>query len=40
MLAHSKLSAAEIVREALTIAAGIDIYTNDNIIVEELESTA
>jgi ATP-dependent HslUV protease subunit HslV len=36
LLAHSSLSAAEIVREALTIAAGIDIYTNTNIIVEEL----
>lgn len=35
--AHSNLSAAEIVRESLTIASGIDIYTNDNIVVEELE---
>ena len=34
--AHSKLSAADIVREALTIAGGIDIYTNTNIVVEEL----
>ena len=34
---HSQLSAAEIVREALTIAGGIDIYTNQNIIVEELK---
>jgi ATP-dependent HslUV protease subunit HslV len=33
---HSQLSAAEIVREALTIAGGIDIYTNTNIVVEEL----
>ena len=32
--AHSELSAAEIVREALTIAGGIDIYTNTNIVVE------
>lgn len=39
LLAHAELSAAEIVREALQIAAGIDIYTNDNIIVEQLEST-
>jgi len=38
LLKHSSLSAAEIVREALTIAAGIDIYTNTNIIVEELAS--
>jgi ATP-dependent HslUV protease subunit HslV len=36
LLAHSQLSAAEIVREALQIAAGIDIYTNENIHVEEL----
>jgi ATP-dependent HslUV protease, peptidase subunit HslV len=36
LLKHSSLSAAEIVREALVIAAGIDIYTNTNIIVEEL----
>ena len=36
LLKHSSLSAAEIVREALGIAAGIDIYTNNNILVEEL----
>ena len=36
LVAHSKLSAAEIVREALGIAAEIDIYTNSNIVVEEL----
>ena len=36
LLKHSSLSAAEIVREALGIAAGIDIYTNNNIMVEEL----
>jgi ATP-dependent HslUV protease subunit HslV len=39
LLAHSSLSAAEIVKTSLRIAAGIDIYTNDNIIVEELESS-
>lgn len=33
---NSKLSAEEIVREALTIAAEIDIYTNNNIVVEQL----
>ncbi len=38
--AHSDLTAAEIAREALTIAAGIDIYTNTNIVVEELECTS
>lgn len=31
---HSSLSAAEIVRESLQIAGGIDIYTNTNIVVE------
>ncbi len=34
---HSQLTAKEIVRHALEIAAGIDIYTNENINVEELE---
>lgn len=37
LVAHSKLGASDIVRESLQIAAGIDIYTNDNIIVEELK---
>jgi len=36
LLAHSSLSAAEIVRQSLTIAAGIDVFTNTNIVVEEL----
>ena len=36
LVAHSGLSAGEIAREALRIAAGIDIYTNENIVVEEL----
>jgi len=36
LVAHSELSSAEIVRKSLEIAAGIDIYTNDNIHVEEL----
>ena len=36
LVAHSSLGAAEIVRTALEIAAGIDIYTNSNIVVEEL----
>jgi ATP-dependent HslUV protease subunit HslV len=30
------MSATDVAREALTIAAGIDIYTNDQITVEEL----
>jgi len=36
LAAHSSLGAAEIVRTSLEIAAGIDVYTNTNIIVEEL----
>lgn len=37
LVAHSDLGAAQIVRAALEIAAGIDVYTNTNIVVEELE---
>lgn len=37
LLKHSDLSAGEIVREALIIAADLDIYTNHNINVEELQ---
>ena len=36
LLAHSNLGAAQIVRQALEIAAGIDVYTNNNIVVEEI----
>ena len=36
LVAHSALSSAEIVRESLKIASEIDIYTNDNVIIEEL----
>lgn len=36
LAAHSVLSAGEIVRTALEIAAGIDIYTNTHIVVEEM----
>ena len=36
LIKHSDLSASEIVRESLTIAAGIDVFTNDTLIVEEL----
>jgi ATP-dependent HslUV protease subunit HslV len=34
---HSELSASEIIREALKIAAEIDIYTNGNVLIEELD---
>src|SRR5688572_14354225 len=36
LVQHSSLTAAEVVRAALEIAADIDIYTNRNIVVEEL----
>jgi ATP-dependent HslUV protease subunit HslV len=36
LVAHTELSAPEIVRESLQIAAGIDIYTNGHLTVEEL----
>ena len=36
LLANSNLTAREIVAESLKIASEIDVYTNSNIIVEEL----
>lgn len=36
LLLHSNLSAREIVTESLKIAAAIDIYTNNSIVVETL----
>ncbi|MGA9365231.1 MAG: ATP-dependent protease subunit HslV [Bacteroidota bacterium] len=36
LLKHSKLSAKEVVREALESAADICIYTNRNFVIEEL----
>jgi ATP-dependent HslUV protease subunit HslV len=36
LLRHTAMSAGEIAREALAIAASIDIYTNDRIRLEEL----
>ena len=38
LVAHSSLSAVEIVRTSLEIAAGIDVFTNANIVVEEMDS--
>jgi len=37
LVGHSGLAAADIAREALNIAAGICIYTNDQITIEELD---
>ncbi len=36
LTAHTPLPAAEVAREALRIAAGIDVFTNTEILVEEL----
>ncbi len=36
LVAHTTLPASEIVREALTIAGGIDIYTNAHLTIESL----
>jgi len=36
LVAHTTLSASDIVRQSLRIAAEIDIYTNQNIAVEEI----
>jgi ATP-dependent HslUV protease, peptidase subunit HslV len=37
LLRHSKLDARMIVEEAMRIAGGIDIYTNQQLIIEELK---
>ena len=36
LVGHATLNAGEVVRAALTIAAGIDIYTNTHFALEEL----
>lgn len=36
LVKHTPLSANEIVRESLLIAAEIDVYTNTNIVIEEI----
>ncbi len=38
LVAHSDLSANEIVRSALGIASQIDVYTNEQIVIEEMEA--
>lgn len=40
LVRHSPLSAEEIARESLQVAADVDIYTNSNIILESLDSKA
>lgn len=40
LVEHSSLTAAEIVQRSLEIAASIDIYTNTNISVEEMECSS
>ena len=37
LVRHSDLDTPDIVRESLRVAADVDIYTNDNIILEELQ---
>ena len=36
LMAHTELSALHVAREALQIASEIDIYTNDNLVIETL----
>ena len=36
LLRHTELPPSEVAREAMTIAASLDIYTNDNLTVEEI----
>ncbi len=36
LLAHSRLSARQIVEESLRIAGGINVYANQNLVIEEL----
>lgn len=37
LIAHSKLSAKDVVKEAIKIAADICVFTNDHVIIEELK---
>ena len=38
LLAHTNLQPSQIVEQSMQIAAGIDIYTNNHIVIEELSS--
>ena len=40
LMDHSSLTSAEIVEKAMHIAGGIDIYTNHEIVVEELKASS
>lgn len=40
LVKHSNLPTEEIVSESLKVAAEVDIYTNDNIILESLDSVS
>lgn len=40
LVSHTALPASEVVRESLRIAAEIDIYTNSQIVVEEMECSS
>ena len=40
LIRHSTLSASDIVRQSLLIAAEVDVFTNTNIQVEEIECTS
>ncbi|HOQ90592.1 MAG TPA: ATP-dependent protease subunit HslV [Candidatus Hydrogenedentes bacterium] len=40
LVAHTDLSAAEIVRESLRIAASICVYTNDHVVVDTLSASS
>ncbi len=40
LLAQTSLATADIVRQAMHIAAGIDIYTNHEIVIEELKASS
>jgi ATP-dependent HslUV protease subunit HslV len=39
LVTHSNLSATEVVRAALEIAADICVYSNRNIVIQELPTT-
>ena len=40
LMENTELSASDIVQKSLEIAAAIDIYTNNKIVVQQLEATA